>query len=151
MGREVRKVPADWQHPKDERRGSYKPLYPGDRYEPQKKDWLAMLAEKGLQEALDYHGNPPNKEDYMPDWPAEQCTHLMMYEDTSEGTPISPAFKTPEELARWLTDNGASAFGGMTATYEGWLATIGDGYSVGMVFDPEKGMRSGVEFAAEPR
>lgn len=126
MGREVRKVPANWQHPMDERTGRHKPLLEGDGYESRKKDWLDMLAKKGLQETLDYHGNPPNQEDYMPDWTEAEKTHLMMYEDTSEGTPISPAFKTPEELARWLADNGASAFGDSTATYEQWLATIGD-------------------------
>ena len=42
----------------------------------------------------------------------------MIYETCSEGSPISPAFETPEELARWLTDN---SFGSMTATYEQWL------------------------------
>lgn len=148
MGREVRKVPADWKHPKDERTGRYKPLFDGSRYAECKKEWLDMLAEKGLQETLDYHGNPPNAEDYMPDWPEAERTHLMMYEDTSEGTPISPPFATPEELARWLTDNGASAFGSSTARYEEWLATIRDGFAVGLVMDA-KGLRSGVEFAAE--
>jgi len=57
----------------------------------------------------------------------------MMYENTSEGTPISPPFETPEELARWLADNNASAFGGMTATYEQWLATCKGLYAPSMV------------------
>jgi hypothetical protein len=83
---------------------------------------------EGLQEAIEWYGCP-NKEDFMPDWTAEQCTHLMMYEDTSEGTPISPAFKTPEELARWLADNGASAFGGEGASYEGWLRVARGGFA----------------------
>lgn len=73
-------------------------------------------------------GQRPHKDDYMPNWLAEQRTHLMMYEDTSEGTPISPAFATPEELARWLADNGASIFGNSTATYERWLQ-IASGYA----------------------
>ena len=54
----------------------------------------------------------------------------MMYEDTTEGTPISPAFETPEELARWLADTGASAFGSLTATYDEWLNMIKRGSSV---------------------
>lgn len=147
MGREVRKVRADWQHPKN-KAGSYEPLHDGSAYERRKKEWLDSLATKGLQATLDYYGNPPNQSDYMPSWSEEEKTHLMMYEDTSEGTPISPAFKTPEELARWLADNGASAFGRDTATYEQWLATIGDGFAVSLVFD-SKGLRSGVEFSAE--
>ena len=80
----------------------------------------------------------------MPDWPAEQCTHLMMYEDTSEGTPISPAFATPEELARWLTDNGASAFGSSTGSYEGWLRVAKGGWAPSMVATSE-GITSGVD------
>lgn len=71
----------------------------------------------------------PVAADYMPDWPSEQRTHFMMYEDTSEGTPISPAFATAEELARWLADTGASAFGDQTASYDAWLATIKRGFA----------------------
>lgn len=150
MGREVRKVPADWKHPKDEHTGRYKPLHEGRDYAPRKKDWLDTLAEKGLQETLEWNGNPPNREDFMPDWPEAECTHLMMYEDTSEGTPISPAFATPEELAHWLADNGASSFGKSTATYEQWLPTCRGAWAPSMVMD-SNGIRSGVEFAAEPR
>lgn len=90
----------------------------------------------------------PNLEDYMPNWPDEECTHFMMYEDTSEGTPISPAFETPEELARWLADTGASAFADYTATYEQWLATIKRGWAVSAIMD-SNGMHSGVEGMAE--
>jgi hypothetical protein len=67
-----------------------------------------------------------------------------MYEDTSEGTPFSPAFATPEELARWLADTGASAFGDMTATYEQWLRTCKSGWAICAVLDGNK-MMSGVE------
>jgi hypothetical protein len=98
---------------------------------------------EGLQEAIEWCGCP-NKEDFMPDWPAEQCTHLMMYEDTSEGTPISPAFATPEELARWLTDNGASSFGRSTGSYEGWLRVAQGGWAPSMVATSE-GITSGVD------
>jgi len=35
----------------------------------------------------------------------------QMWEDTSEGSPISPVFKTAEELAQWLEDNGAPKSG----------------------------------------
>ena len=80
----------------------------------------------------------------MPNWPAEQRTHLMMYEDTSEGTPISPAFKTPEELARWLADNNASAFGSDTASYEAWLRVARGGWAPSMVVADGK-VQNGVE------
>lgn len=131
MGREVRRVPADWQHPKDPMTGKFKPLL-GGSYAADAAEFLAMANEKGLQEAVDWMGCP-DSENYMPDWPAEQRTHLMMYEDTSEGTPISPAFETPEELARWLADNNASAFGSSTASYEGWLRVARGGYACSAV------------------
>ena len=49
----------------------------------------------------------------------------QMWETTSEGSPISPVMETPEDLARWLDNNRASAFADQSATYEQWLAMIG--------------------------
>lgn len=148
MGREVRKVKADWQHPKDENTGRYKPLYPGERYEERKREFEERQAAEGLQAAIDWCGSPPDINDFMPNWPEAERTHLMMYEDTSEGTPISPAFATPEELARWLADTGASSFGHSTATYEQWLAVARGGWAPSMVIVGGVA-KSGVEFAAE--
>jgi hypothetical protein len=143
MGREVRRVPADWQHPKQQVHNyytgivveQYKPLYSGDLYQASVDEWDEECAkwkagwrpdyctdpETRAMTYEQYSGQRPHKDDYMPDWPAEQRTHLMMYEDTSEGTPISPAFETPEELARWLVDNKAHAFGSNTGSYKYWL------------------------------
>lgn len=124
MGREIRMVPPGWEHPRDAK-GNYEPLMKGP-FSKRLADW---------------------KEGFVrfEEWPEGTATMLCMYEDTSEGTPISPAFETPEKLARWLADNKASAFGGMTATYEQWLATCREGYSVGMVMAGGR-MMSGVEF-----
>lgn len=141
MGREVRKVSKDYQHAKDEN-GRYKPQYEFKYYQDRLNEFMEKLNESGMQEALDYCGNPPNLEDYMPDFKGED-THFMMFEDTTEGTPISPAFETPEELAQWLTDNKASAFGGMTSDYEHWLYVAKGGWAPSMVAD-EKGIRAGV-------
>lgn len=126
MGREVRRVPKDWQHPKDND-GRFKAL--SEHYSSAAAEWLESLAKKGLQPTIDYYGNPPDKNDFMPEWSEDEADHLMMYENTSEGKPISPAFKTAEELARWLTDNNASAFGHMKATYAQWLGTIRRGFA----------------------
>ena len=74
----------------------------------------------------------------------------QMWETTTEGSPISPAFETPKELAQWLTDNEASASGSMTATYNQWLAFIrGPGWAPSMIVDPEHGVRSGVVAATD--
>lgn len=157
MGREVRRVPANWQHPKDER-GRFIPLFDGADYERRASDWDEGAAKWARGEFPDYAGEEskkltyeewkgerPKAEDYMPNWPDSERTHYMMYEDTSEGTPISPAFATPEELARWLADAGASAFGSSTASYEAWLRVAEGGYAPSAVYTPEHGLQSGVE------
>lgn len=161
MGREVRRVPKDWKHPKNEH-GNYIALFDGSDFSRRVKEWDEGAAKwaEGLRDDWnggwkpleddekgmtfeEWDGGRPKAEDYMPEWPAEECTHLMMYEDTSEGTPISPAFETPEELARWLADNNASAFGSMTATYEQWLGMCKAGRAPSAVCD-STGMHSGV-------
>ena len=172
MGREVRKVPKDWEHPKDNK-GSFVPLYSGygGAFAQAESDWNEGYAmwQKGLCESyLDdkkwepikeerkgmtytqYSGARPSPDDYMPCWPDEVATHYMMYEDTSEGTPISPAFSTPEELARWLADTGASAFGRSPGTYDGWLRTAKGGYAPSMVMDAT-GIHSGVDYLANQK
>lgn len=166
MGREVRRVPADWQHPKHWTGGlrgpeeRYKPLFPGENYQGAVDEWDDGLAKWKRGEFPDYAsaesragtyerwaGQRPHRDDYMPNWPIEQRTHLMMYEDTSEGTPISPAFETPEELAQWLVDNKASAFGGSTATYEGWLRVARGGWAPSLI-GTAAGIVTGVDGAA---
>ncbi len=149
-------MPADWQRPKypddhyeHHRRGRFVPLFDGgfaerdaewsegwakwqeglvEDYGENGREWRARTPDDG---ALYSHwaGERPSPDDYMPEWPPEQRTHLMMYETTSEGTPKSPPLPTPEELARWLADNGASAFGYDTATYEQWLPTCRGGWA----------------------
>jgi hypothetical protein len=169
MGRKLRMVPADWQHPTQhtELGLRYVPLL-GGSYAADVADWdeAARQWEAGFRENYgagdkwvakdaddqgsyaEYAGERPRAEEYMPDWPADQRTHFMMYEDTSEGTPISPALATPEELARWLADTGASSFGSMTATYDQWLATIKRGWACGMVLENGR-LASGVEALAD--
>jgi hypothetical protein len=172
MGREVRMVPADWQHPKAwnaiRSEEHHIPLYEGGfggGYEAQAAEWdegwrkwqrgLCRQYDDGepwgpidleyrSMRYTDYAGQRPSPDDFMPDWPADQRTHFMMYEDTSEGTPISPAFATAEELAQWLADNNASAFGGQTASYEAWLRVAKGGFACSAVIEGGV-LKSGVE------
>lgn len=171
MGRQIRMVPSDWKHPKDQK-GNYIPLLKGP-FSICLAEWCEEAAHWEKGEVLDYStwpksrtfkprgstdsetyedyaGARPVQSDYMPEWPEGTATMLCMYEDTSEGTPISPALPTPEKLARWLTDNGASAFGGMTATYEQWLATCKAGWAPSMII-AGRHMMSGVEAAADQK
>lgn len=175
MGREVRMVPADWRHPQytpwdapgDYAVGRFKPLFDGG-YAKAAADWAEEKAQWDAGYKRDYGGpskwapkgddhncsfeewcgEEPQPDRYMPEWPADQRTHLMMYETTSEGTPISPAFATPEELARWLADNGASSFGRMTASYEEWLSVARGGWAPSMVIAGGV-LMSGVEALAD--
>lgn len=154
MGREIRMVPPGWRHPRD-KRGNFIPLL---KMSPGEYD-----AEKAAFERRDLSGLPSYfRAEYfkgsfrrwagarspkrrMPDFEPGTATHLMMYESTSEGTPISPAFATAEELARWLADTGASAFGAMTATYAQWLATCRAGWAPSAIGGGGMGLISGVE------
>ena len=184
MGREVRKVPAHWQHPKDAR-GCHIPMYDTSYAEAVRQweesdlpEWQegARLWATGLVKTYSdgvvpidqvvqrakrdrpyspppenptyewWAGDVPRKpspDDYMPDWSDNERTHLMMYEDTSEGTPISPAFAKAEALATWVSENDASALAGQTATCEYWLGMIRRGWSVSAVFENGR-MTSGV-------
>lgn len=159
MGREVRKVPADWQHPKNSD-GRYEPLFGGswandaaewdeERAKWERGEFPEYTSEASRAMPYDrYAGRRPYSADYMPDWPESERTHLMMYETTSEGTPISPAFETPEELARWLADTHASAFGNERASYEAWLAVARGGYAPSAVMVGGR-LLSGVQAMAE--
>lgn len=155
MGREVRRVPENWKHPKKD--GNYQPMY-DKSFREVAEEWIkeCTLWSKGEHPDQQkytcsncpkyfwqWNGNPPDEEYYRPEWNEEERTYIQMYEDCTEGTPISPVMKTPEELARWLADNNASAFGDMTATYEEWLNTIMRGYSVGMIYSLETGLKPG--------
>jgi hypothetical protein len=162
MGREVRRVPADWQHPTDGIYANgeirYRALFDGIDYASRVREWDEDAAKWARGEFPDYaseesrkmtyaeySGERPDAADYMPQWADAERTHLMMYETTSEGTPISPAFATPEELARWLADNNASAFGSDTASYEGWLRVARGGYACSAVYSDKTGLMSGVD------
>lgn len=155
MGREVRRVPAGWVHPKyteetartSRHVGTCIPLHEGRDLASSQKEWdkSEALWREGLRpdrsqkqtndpyQFSEYYGSRPTYDEHMPNWPEDQRTHYMMYENTTEGTPISPVFATPEELARWLADNNASAFGHMTATYDQWLRVCQGGWAPSMV------------------
>lgn len=144
MGREARKVPANWQHPKDSS-GHYVPLFGGSlsqrlaEWEEGAAQWAAgfrrnylsdlpkFVPKQERHEGITYEkwaGAKPEAADYMPDWSETERTHYQMYETCSEGTPISPVMETPEALADWLFANCASFFGDTTASRSHWFGVI---------------------------
>lgn len=123
MGREIRKVPAGWQHPRNDK-GYYIPLHDGSISERQKlwdeqneqwqlgfrRDWRTKeykpkdANHDGTFE--DWDGKRPDPADYVPDWTEQEKTHFVVYETVTEGTPVTPVFATPEELVEHLATKG---------------------------------------------
>lgn len=48
----------------------------------------------------------------------------QLWSTTTEGTPMTPVFATPQELAHYCADTGVSSFGSETADYATWLKFI---------------------------
>lgn len=113
MGREVRQVPPNWDHPRDAR-GEYKSMY-NQTFEQAAAEWKAGFsvweagdrpAEYAADEYWEYAGDPPSdREDYRP-WSDEEATWFQLWETVSEGSPVSPPFATKEDLANYLAKNG---------------------------------------------
>lgn len=158
---EVRRVPANWEHPRDEH-GRYRPMFDCDfasaaaEWDDGEAQWrLGHHPDQAKYEAAkdcayeDWEGTRPDSRYYMPAWPASERTHYQMYEETSEGTPISPVMETPEQLARWLVDNKASTFGrGSTASYAAWLRIAQGGWGGPSMVMQHGVLMSGVEALA---
>ena len=67
----------------------------------------------------------------------------QLWETVSEGSPVTPIFATPEELAEWLIENDNTATEG--TTFEQWVKFIrGPGWAPSLVMD-EYGVRPGVQ------
>jgi hypothetical protein len=124
MGREIRKVPADWQHPRYTEEdatnpkliGKYRPLFDED-YESAAEEWIANFKlwcegkhpdqDEETKYYWDYSGGPPSQDSYRDrKWTDDEATHFVVYETVSEGTPVTPAFATPAELVEHLATKG---------------------------------------------
>ncbi len=67
----------------------------------------------------------------------------QLWETVSEGSPITPVFTTPEELARYTTDH---PHGVDNSSYETWMKFIlGDGWAPTFIMKEDGILRSGVE------
>lgn len=133
MGREIRHVPAGWQHPVDP---NPNPRWPANDWDwtGQGRHFLPMHdhfpyneaeVEEGLREGW-LSGEPPYYDvPVMPEWTPEEATHLQMYETVTEGTPVSPVFPDRIELARWLVDEqGYSEAAAVAFVREEWAPSF---------------------------
>lgn len=118
MGREVRMVPPNWDHPKRENcPDQYQPMF--DRpFSEAAADWKANFAKWEAGKRPDYcdedsrnleywewESNPPDRKYHVPFTEAE-ATWFQLWETVSEGTPVSPPFATKDELAAYLAEHG---------------------------------------------
>ena len=138
MSYEIRRVPADWQHPT--RDGNYVPLFEdfkgtfwewygglhawlaGEHKSQQNPSWFEDIEgfdrvslEPTPRAYSEWSGASPDPEAYVPDWPEGTRTHYQIYETVSEGIPVSPVFPSKEAMVDWLVAVGIGGGG------PGWL------------------------------
>ena len=130
MGREIRRVPLGWEHPKDDD-GDFLPCHDHDFRSAMTKwfeDWKAWDA-----------GTHPDRKDRNYDfWEWESIpdpetsrpvfdsdpTCYQIYETVTEGTPVSPVFESLVILVQWLVDQGYSQAAAEGFAREGWAPSM---------------------------
>lgn len=140
MSRRLRRVPSNWEHPKKEN-GDYQPMY--DQYYGDALDeWLKnhQMWQDGTHP--DLQDNPQRKTEFpffalwdgdAPEinyyhtkkYCEEDLTHIQLYEDVSEGTPVSPVFKASEleNLCEYAAEH-CTTFASFKATKEQWMEML---------------------------
>jgi hypothetical protein len=163
MGREIRRVPANWQHPKGTMPYGYDYLPMHDRnYDDALAEWNRNneLWIAGTHPSLvegrttlaetptfaDWDGEAPDPAYYRP-YKDDECTHFQMYQTVSEGSPVTPVFATLQELEDYLVETGEMAGTKYNQKYsrEGAHAFCQSGWAPSMVYSPATGIVSGVE------
>lgn len=113
MGRKVRMVPVNWEHPRNSY-GNFQPMF-DQTFADAAREWKDGFAawENGdrpshcedVSEYWEYHGTPPDREYYRP-WSDEDAVWFQVWETVSEGTPVTPPFASREELINYLATQG---------------------------------------------
>jgi len=126
MGREVKRIDIDFDW--------YEKTKSKEEKDWREKIWIGYVLDiKLLCPLCDGEGKNTKEKSCPLCWGERYVTPTIeppfgsgwqMWEDTTEGSPISPVFKTAVKLAEWLEENGASAMGSQTATKEQWLKMI---------------------------
>lgn len=143
MGRELRKVPANWEHPKKSD-GKWQPMFKS-YYLDELNEWLEshnkwldgthsdLTGRPELKDKYPFYamwgGDPPDVNYHQTKrYSEEELTHIQLYESTSEGTPLSPVFPASQfdALCEWAAEN-ATTFASFKATKEEWKRMLSDG------------------------
>lgn len=144
MGREIRKVPSNWEHPKRDD-GSYQPMF-NKFYGDELNEWIegnkqwengthkCLIDNPELKEKYPfyamYYGDSPSVDFYQKTkWRDDELTHIQLYETTSEGTPKSPVFRLDEfeKLCEYAAEN-CTTFATFKATKEEWMQMLSNGF-----------------------
>ena len=129
MGRELKRVPLDFDWPLDEMWKGY--------------DITNVFPEHDCKKCQEKYPCSEDAEYCLPYYPEHRAKWyyeppsgegFQMWETTSEGSPQSPVFKTLEELCTWLEETKASWFGNQTATKEEWFNAFKSGCAGMMIF-----------------
>jgi hypothetical protein len=127
--REVRPIAKGWEHPRTPGRfradgtPAYRPLF-------SRADLLEHAADRAANP--EDSGEDLGPEHYMPPIPEGQPYDYVLYETTSEGTPVSPAFSSLEELAVWCESNPGEVRDARW-TREKWLEVLSSGNLANML------------------
>ena len=101
MGREIRRVPPGWEHPKRHNQWGYDfaPLY-DKSYEEAQAAWEEARRTFNRTDYTfeEWEGDAPDPSYYRPAWDEDTRTAFQIYETVSEGTPVSPVFESEEDL-----------------------------------------------------
>lgn len=159
MGREIRNVPPHWQHPTQPCKHSpwkggcdYAKTHDGQCLQPQydrtfkeaAAAWKSEFAKWESGEHPDYrdddsknleywewNGAPPERE-YYRQYESADATWVQVYETVSEGTPVTPAFATKEELIEFLCTH-KDFWGQGPRTRQVATAFVNEGWAPSMV------------------
>jgi len=141
MGREVRPVALDWEHPCEP--GTYSVGSP--RY-------VGLCSRENLRFRLEWNAEHPDDEDaqepvdpadYMPEIPEGTPYGFQLHETVSEGTPLSPVFATKELLAEWMSSPEAGREQVAPAVAAKFVS---EGWAPSFFSSPQTGFVTGVEW-----
>lgn len=135
MGREIRRVPKDWEHPRDDK-GHYRRCFDED-YKTRAERWCKEFEQfrRGEHESQkgehstscaylwEWDGGPPDEEYCRPAFKSEPVCY-QIYETVSEGTPTSPVFESKEGMVRWLVGEGHSQAAAEAFSDGGWAPSM---------------------------
>lgn len=136
MGRELKRVPLDFDYPLHKVWYGYFMDYISTCHSNNDRDYCEQckrmaeikgigFKDYGCPDFDGYFAEVQEKLKMLCEVPKGEGYQL--WETTSEGSPVSPVFKTLDALCEWCEDN-ATTFGSARATKEQWKWMLSDGF-----------------------